>query len=197
MRKSCYIAGRCGDSRISNGADTTRIGYSGQLFSQQIVARTKESPFGSRLREAFQGASNTEIAKKLGIQVAAVGNYMSGRVPPASTLLLIADSTSCSLHWLLTGHGEADLDPYSFMEPGNRRIVQKFAESSKQQLSEVLNTLIREAIRKRIADMVVNEEMLQGREIDDLRELMENLLAGDDDVSEPTASASPRTRRRA
>jgi transcriptional regulator with XRE-family HTH domain len=64
-----------------------------------------KSNFGARLREAFEGASNAEIARQLDLTPAAITNYMEGRIPPAETLTKIADITGCSLHWLIIGDG--------------------------------------------------------------------------------------------
>lgn len=61
--------------------------------------------FGLRLREVFGNAKNVDIARKLGVSQAGVKNYLKGRVPGADTLVLIADLTGCSVHWLLTGKG--------------------------------------------------------------------------------------------
>lgn len=61
--------------------------------------------FGLRLREAFKGVSQTEIARQLGISNSAVTNYVDGRIPPAETLTKIADLTGYSIHWLITGEG--------------------------------------------------------------------------------------------
>lgn len=61
--------------------------------------------FGLRLREAFKGASQTEIARQLGISNSAVTNYVEGRIPPAEMLIKIADLSGYSIHWLITGDG--------------------------------------------------------------------------------------------
>lgn len=61
--------------------------------------------FGLRLREAFTGVSQTEIARQLGVSNSAVTNYVEGRIPPAEMLIKIADLTGHSIHWLITGDG--------------------------------------------------------------------------------------------
>ncbi len=66
---------------------------------------TDKLNFGQRLREAFKGASQTEIARQLGVSNSAVTNYVEGRVPPAEKLIKIADLTGYSIHWLITGDG--------------------------------------------------------------------------------------------
>lgn len=62
-----------------------------------------KSKFGQRFKEAFDNATNKEIASKLGVSEAAAQTYTSGRVPPHELLLKTAEVTNCDLHWLLTG----------------------------------------------------------------------------------------------
>lgn len=69
------------------------------------MKRGLTSIFGLRLKEAFNHASNTQIAKSLGLSNAAITTYLAGRIPPAETLIEIAHLTGCSIHWLLTGEG--------------------------------------------------------------------------------------------
>jgi chromosome partitioning protein len=61
--------------------------------------------FGYRLKEAFGGAQNKEIAHRLGLSNSAITTYMSGRIPPPETLVKISRLTGCSIHWLITGEG--------------------------------------------------------------------------------------------
>jgi SOS-response transcriptional repressor LexA/transcriptional regulator with XRE-family HTH domain len=86
--------------------------------SQRNVDKGDASSFGGRLREAFVGVSNKEIAERLGVSKSAVTNYVEGRIPSADMLAKISELTSYSIHWLITGEGsklvsqktEADLD---------------------------------------------------------------------------------------
>ncbi|HEX3557913.1 MAG TPA: AAA family ATPase [Pyrinomonadaceae bacterium] len=72
----------------------------------RIVNMVKgEVDFGLRLREAFRDASQSEIARQLGVSNSAVTNYVEGRIPPAEMLTKIADLTGYSIHWLITGEG--------------------------------------------------------------------------------------------
>ena len=78
----------------------------------------EKTSFGERLRQAFGGAKQVEIARKMGVSESAVKNYVTGRVPDAEKLLLIKNLTNCDLDWLLTGEGSqfgttahADLKP--------------------------------------------------------------------------------------
>jgi chromosome partitioning protein len=65
----------------------------------------KSLSFGLRLKEAFNGAQNKEIAHKLGVSNSAITTYMNGRIPPPITLVEISRLTSCSIHWLIMGDG--------------------------------------------------------------------------------------------
>lgn len=60
----------------------------------------------ARLREAFGGATNAEIARRLDTPDATLKFYMDGdRLPSAEMLLRITRVTGCNLHWLITGAG--------------------------------------------------------------------------------------------
>lgn len=67
--------------------------------------RQPPSAFGERLKQAFKGATNREIARELGVSDVAVGHYVAGRVPPAEMLVFISNRTNTSIHWLITGEG--------------------------------------------------------------------------------------------
>jgi cellulose biosynthesis protein BcsQ len=72
---------------------------------QTVKSSEDQLSFGLRLRKAFRGAQNKEIALKLGLSNAAITTYMQGRMPPPAVLLEIYRKTGCSLHWLMTGEG--------------------------------------------------------------------------------------------
>ncbi len=76
----------------------------GRMTSDEL--RAIRRGFASRLRTAFEGSSNADIARRLKTSDAAVKNYMDGdRLPIAEMLLEIASATGINLHWLLTGNG--------------------------------------------------------------------------------------------
>jgi SOS-response transcriptional repressor LexA len=60
----------------------------------------------NRIADALGTSSVKEIAEKYGISEPAVYNWQKGSVPKVEILADIADSTSTSIHWLLTGQGE-------------------------------------------------------------------------------------------
>lgn len=107
------------------------------LFLQK---RVSVDDFAKRLRHAFRDADNKTIASKLGVTAAAVSNYFNGRIPDAEKLLLIAQSTNCNLHWLLTGE-----------ESPTREIVVERKVIDPIIDREVLRGLIREVMREEMA----------------------------------------------
>ena len=62
--------------------------------------------FGSRLSEACGTSEPARIQRLLNISYQAAKNYLNGRLPDTRVLLVIAERTPYSLHWLLTGEGE-------------------------------------------------------------------------------------------
>lgn len=87
--------------------NTTTAGHSvgSDRFSgdeQQEMRRE----FAVRLREAFDGASNAEIARRLKTTDSTIKYYMDGaRLPVFEMLVQIGRTTGANLHWLLTGTG--------------------------------------------------------------------------------------------
>lgn len=62
--------------------------------------------FVVRLHTTFDGASMADVARRLKIPHATVRNYYLGRLPAPEVLIKIANETSVSLNWLLTGTGD-------------------------------------------------------------------------------------------
>lgn len=62
--------------------------------------------FIERLHKAFDNASMADVARRLNIPHATVRNYYQGRLPAPEVLIKIANETSVSLNWLLTGKGD-------------------------------------------------------------------------------------------
>lgn len=148
-----------------------------------------DTPFGSRFRQAFGGATDSDIARKLKKTPSDVGKWTKrGILPRAEILLDVERITKCNLHWLLIGEGEADLNPLRFLDHRTRAIVQRLATDEKKPIENVLSDLIREALMKRGSDLfLIGEGRLRGRQLDQLKMLVE--LAAEDDKSRPEEKA--------
>ena len=105
--------------------------------------------FGTRLREAFRGAINAEIARKLKVTDAAVKNYIDGREPDTDKLRLISILTGCSIHWLLTGEGPKWVKSVSmegespvFFGEAEREIIARLAVEGNRTFDEEVRELV-------------------------------------------------------
>lgn len=68
-----------------------------------------KSAFSLRLKRAFRGAQNKEIAHRMGLSNSLITYYMEGNIPPPDKLIEISRITGCSIHWLVTGEGPEDV----------------------------------------------------------------------------------------
>jgi len=66
----------------------------------------QESSFQKRFAEACGSDEPARIQRLLGISYQAAKNYLGGRLPDTKVLMLVAENTPYSIHWLLTGEGE-------------------------------------------------------------------------------------------
>ena len=71
--------------------------------------------FAARLVEVCGSSQPRDVARILKVSYQAAKNYLNGRLPDSSVLLIIAEKTPYSIHWLLTGRGD------KFVETGKLR----------------------------------------------------------------------------
>lgn len=84
-----------------------------ETYSDDELLLIKQG-FAVRLREAFGGATNAEIARRIKATDATVKYYVDGsRLPTFENLLQISRVTGVNLHWLMTGRGPRAVDPYT------------------------------------------------------------------------------------
>ena len=73
----------------------------------------KNSAFTARFIEACGTDEPAGVQRLLNISYQAAKNYLHGRLPQTEVLLTIAERTSCSIDWLLTGRGKKFFDGVS------------------------------------------------------------------------------------
>lgn len=106
---------------------------------------SRHSGFTERFIEVCGSSRPADIQRLLNISYQASKNYLSGRLPNTEVLLTIADRTSYSIDWLLTGRGKKFVEgaarpdtplPTGQMETFVRRIcVEVINEMTTQQES--------------------------------------------------------------
>lgn len=147
-----------------------------QQKKQQIVTMMEKSPFGTRLRIAFDNANNATIARKLGVSPQAVVNYMSGRIPDTEKLKTIKTVTNCDLDWLLTGDESRNVDDRIGI--GSPKLTAKLRTIAAEQArvvfsdAEIAGTNLEGRTLELLVEYLVVRSLAQANLIDDERELM-------------------------
>lgn len=140
---------------------TLRLKLRQEIISLE-VKKTNPDTFGVRLLKAFRDANlasnQTQIAKILGVRDSTVSGWMQagGSYPEIDTLFKISDKTKCNLHWLLTGKGESSADELGFLNPNERRIVDRLATEESRTSEEVINSLVIEALAQRASEIFIH-----------------------------------------
>lgn len=71
-------------------------------YVQEEVTKRAE-----RLKEAVRiGGGGAAVARKIGMPMPTLNNYLGGRDMKASAMVLLAEASGVSLEWLATGRGE-------------------------------------------------------------------------------------------
>lgn len=99
----------------------------------------KNNDFVPRFIEICGTDEPAKIKQLFNISYQAAKNYLRGRLPQTAMLIQIAETTNCSIDWLLTGRGE------KFAE-GRRNIgaavsTRQFEESVRKICVEVINEM--------------------------------------------------------
>jgi len=73
--------------------------------------QTKENiEFIARFIEVCGTSKPAEVKRLLNVSYQTAKNYLNGRIPQSDILIVIADRTSFSIDWLLTGRGKKFFD---------------------------------------------------------------------------------------
>jgi len=128
--------------------------------------------FWERVQDVFNNAKAPEIARRLGLEKQAVYKWRDGSLPGVDTLLAIAETTGCSLHWLLTGEGSKEVT-HDLSKPllklgaqiDNSSLSEEDKKAVRQEILKVLSALLSGQDRG-LVDFLLNEIRLNinGRE---------------------------------
>lgn len=109
-------------------------------MSRKNLTNVENSHFVARFIEVCGGSQPAEIARLLNISYQAAKNYLQGRLPDSNVLMSIAEQTSYSIHWLLTGNGE--------------KYVKINLEKDTLKLSDEFKALIKEECQKNVEEIL-------------------------------------------
>ncbi|MFM9905800.1 MAG: hypothetical protein ACKVQJ_14650 [Pyrinomonadaceae bacterium] len=77
---------------------------------------SKNTDFATRFIDACGTSEPAKIQRLLNISYQSAKNYLEGRLPHPDILIIISSITSCSIDWLLTGHGKKIVDSVPFID---------------------------------------------------------------------------------
>lgn len=130
--------------------------------------------FPERLREAFQGARDAEIARKLGYKSQSpIAKWFDGEsYPSVEVLLNIARITKVNLHWLLTGEGETTTDRFAFFGSALLMPLLELTELRQTPMEELVRLLVRESLLTRCCELVKRIDSIEPDELVELHTLL-------------------------
>jgi hypothetical protein len=155
--------------------DVTQPAQQSQALILVNAKRRKDlSPIGARLVQAFGGATGREIGRKLGYKDSHMSSILAGQSElPHDKLILVAELTKCSLHWLLTGAGEEAVEQFSFIPETPRRIVQELAEGREVDVEQLVGELLTKGLAAELSEKASRLPTLSEKERAELRVLSE------------------------
>lgn len=111
--------------------------------------------FWTRLLSAFGTENAAEIGRQIGLERQSLYKWRDGiNQPSLDSLIAISQTTSRSLHWLLTGHGQEYINQFPAigsppLENKERKIVEELASATGQTVDQVVRELLIEALETR------------------------------------------------
>jgi hypothetical protein len=100
----------------------------------------KNFDFVERFIEVCGSSQPSDIKRLLDISYQAAKNYLSGRLPDSNVLLVIAERTPYSIHWLLTGQGDKFIGTPA--REDTLLLSGKFREFVRRESREVINEML-------------------------------------------------------
>lgn len=98
-----------------------------ERFAEEEMAEIMRG-FARRLREAFDGATNADIARRCITTSATIKLYAEGkRLPIAEMLLQMTRTTGVNIHWLLTGRGSRRVEIANVFSEEEEERIRQFA----------------------------------------------------------------------
>jgi hypothetical protein len=157
------------------GPDVTHLAKQSQASILGNTKRTKPlSPFGARLKQAFGGATGRDIGKKLDYSDSQMSSILAGQAEmPFDKLILVAELTKCSLHWLITGEGGDTAGPLGFIPETPRRIVQELAAGREVDVEQLVGELLTKGLAAELSEKAGRLTSLDEKERAELRVLSE------------------------
>ncbi|EKT54185.1 helix-turn-helix domain-containing protein [Providencia sneebia] len=152
----------------------------------RIISTTSIIRFGERLKQAMNGMTNVELAKRTGMSEATIRKYIAGKIfPTIDSLAIVADACGVSFAWLAFGdtHDTNNNSSNNVLKDDfNKELLTAFNRLSPAERELIVNYIYREGINNlvRIAanhsPCIDNEAMLPIVDSLPLRPLLKNAI---------------------
>ena len=129
----------------------TKAGEDG-INRDRIIVRSGINHFPNRLKEAMEGMSNSEVARRAYMSEATVRKYINGVTYPAiDSAALIAHACNVPLPWLITGREQKDETGGDVVCSGGSTI------SSSPTMLSILLERLRDDEKEELTDLLIRE----------------------------------------
>ncbi|MTC34149.1 helix-turn-helix domain-containing protein [Providencia alcalifaciens] len=116
----------------------------------RIISTTPIVRFGERLKEAMNGITNVELAKRTGMSEATIRKYIAGKIfPTIDSLAIVADACGVSFSWLAFGEEPDESNSSKYIEQKddfNGELLTAFNRLSHSERELVVEYIYREGI---------------------------------------------------
>lgn len=114
----------------------------------RIISTTSIVHFGERLKEAMNGMTNVELAKRTGMSEATIRKYIAGKIfPTIDSLAIVADACGVPFSWLAFGDKTKE---------SNSAITNELKDDSSNELLMAFNRLS-SSERELVVDYIYRE----------------------------------------
>ncbi|MGT3827026.1 helix-turn-helix domain-containing protein [Enterobacter kobei] len=155
--------------------------------------------FGERLKEAMNGMSNNELARRSGMSETTVRKYLRGDIYPGiDSAALVAEACGVSLVWLVCGVEQksevAHVSPQSPADPVLAAILERLPEEQGRILADAIIVRGVSGIISALNGMSAIDDFLQIPESDRERvmRLYKQIKEGDSEGGQKPAPNDPR-----
>ncbi|MGK5615926.1 helix-turn-helix domain-containing protein [Proteus mirabilis] len=152
----------------------------------RIISSTSIIRFGERLKQAMNGMTNVELAKRTGMSEATIRKYIAGKIfPTIDSLAIVADACGVSFAWLAFGDTQEQNNNHGnnvLKDDFDKELLMAFNRLSTEERELIVNYIYREGINNlvRIAanhsSSISNEAMTSIIDTLPLRPLLKNAI---------------------
>ena len=103
--------------------------------------KVQNAEFVSRFIEVCGSSQAAQIKRLLDVSYQTVKNYLEGgRIPDSGVLMIIAERTTYSIHWLLTGRGKKFVEDAP--DEDTLLLSRKLQEFVRRECREIINEML-------------------------------------------------------